>query len=143
MLVIAFAPLEARFMMAAHAHADLVQATSPQTTSPTDHAHDQTAGHHHDVHHHGVHEPAVVTPVGHHEQAPHAGNASHPHNHDQDGAPDGACCGTFCHSACLSIAEVDFNRPTATMRFEHTVIAAMVAVEPNQLQRPPSHLLSI
>lgn len=130
MLVLALAPFEARFMMAAHAGShEQTASTSTSTHDHTQHAtghHDQ-ASHNHNVlaHHDGV-QAAADDVTG-----------SAPEHHDHSGGPDGACCGTFCHSACIDVAILDIPNPSPSMAFDRLTATPLIAVAQGQLQRPP------
>jgi hypothetical protein len=133
MLVLALAPFEARVMMAAHAgsHDHPGSAAAPEMS--------KAAGHHHQMthDHHGSTGHEVVDGVSKGNSAPAT------EHHDHSGGPDGACCGAFCHSACIEVAVLDIPNPMPTAVFERLVSAPLIAVVQGQLQRPPSPLLSI
>lgn len=121
-------------MMAAHAGSH--DHTASAAAAP---AMSQAAGHHHKMthDHHGSTDHEVLDAVS-------KGNAAAAaEHHDHSGGPDGACCGTFCHSACIEVAVVDIPNPMPTTGYERLVSAPLLAVVQGQLQRPPSRLLSI
>lgn len=130
MLVVSFAPIQARFVMAAHGHEAAHAVTTPAV-------HDHVVAHtHHDHDHSKTHIAAGEQRV----TADSSGIPPHGHDHSK---VDGDCCGTFCHSACVNVAEVRLEPSLLAMTFEQVAVAAMAATDPAQLQRPPSHLLSI
>lgn len=136
MLVLALAPFEARFMMAAHAgsHVDVGSAR----ISTHDHTRHATGHHDQASHKRGImHDHQSV------QTAVHDATSTAPEHHGHSGGPDDACCGTFCHSACIEIAGLDIPNPMPTTVFERLVSAPLLAVVQGQLQRPPSRLLSI
>lgn len=134
MLVLALAPFEARFMMAAHAGSHNGTASASAST------HDQHATGHHDQtsHDHGV----LAQDDGVQIAVDDGAGTSHEH-HDHAGGPDGACCGTFCHSACIAVAVFDIPSLMPSTVFDQRASAPLIAVVQGQLQRPPSRLLSI
>ena len=92
----------------------------------------------------------VAAEHSHHHGHNHANAAKHSHDggsptpqHDPDGGPDSTCCGTYCHLVCSLTAfdAIPFVGHTGT--FERSVSAALASVDPDQLQRPPSLLLSV
>ena len=135
-LVLALAPLEARFIMAAHS--DSHEQTASASASPHDHTRHATGHHDHKSHKHDivVHDDGVQAAVD-------DVTSLAPEQHDHSGGPDGACCGTFCHSACIEVAVVDIPGPPPSMAFARLTRTPLVAVVQGQLQRPPSNLLSI
>jgi uncharacterized protein involved in copper resistance len=129
MLVLALAPFEARFVMAAHAaghdHPTIVVAVNDAHTHHTMSTHEQLG---HD--HHGMA----------HGQGTSAADSEHP---DRSDGPDEACCGTFCHATGIEGSAFAIPSPTPTTSFERIASAPLIAVMQGQLQRPPSRLLSI
>lgn len=138
-LVLAMAPFEARFMMAAHA--GTYRAGAMADGRAHDNAQHAMIHHDHATHHHApAHDLEALesneggtgfpTPVHHH----HSGSSD---------SSDSACCGTFCHSACIEVAVLDIPLLSLVPRFEIAIVAPLTALAPGQLQRPPSRLLSI
>lgn len=134
MLVVALAPIEARFVMAAHVHA------APHEVAAND-THNHAAaklpgGHDHHLTEHALVGKHVAQTTADSSDVP-------PHGHNDHGKADGGCCGTFCHSACVQVVATSFERSLVSMTFDDSAVAALAATDPGQLQRPPSHLLSI
>jgi hypothetical protein len=149
-LVIAVAPLAAQASMSATAHAAMHAvpngghshtagaAIAHSHADESDHTHHgdlpgpqhlqvQPAGHHQ----HGNDTAdlcSTLPPVGHHDHA--------------DGAGAG-CCGAFCHSAANLTAPPCIHVHTMRPTFTWLTGRLLVAVDPDQLQRPPSRLLSL
>ena len=121
-LVLAIAPFEARFMMAAHAGTHRAVAMA----DGLDHDRTQHAKSHHD---HATHD--------------HVGFRTPVHHQHSSGSSDSACCGTFCHSACIEVAVLDVPFLSPVPRFEIAIVVPLTALAPGQLQRPPSRVLSI
>lgn len=157
-LVVALAPLEARFLTAVHTHggvsttsaaepADLPHHTTQ--TSTKDHEHQDHGHEHHD--HGGVKSSSKMlelvgssgSSVAVVADEPPA-DTQHDHTqHDHSGSADGGCCGTFCHSACIEAAILNIPSPILIGRFTHIPVGPFTAIAPGLLQRPPSIYLSI
>ena len=128
-LVLAVAPLAAQIVMSSHVHA-------AEPASPGGLVH---------IHHHD----AGTTP--HHSHASHDHGALASHHHHPDGVPQpvqhddgsGFCCGTFCHSACVMMSVLQVRHPVVRPSFERQLFQRFAAVDPDQLQRPPSVHLSL
>ena len=119
--VLVMAPLAAEAKMAHHAanHVLAVENTH-------DHPATTVAAHHHD------HTMA-------HDQVP----TKSSQNHDHRGHHDGSCCGTYCHSACISTGAEAAEPILQAGTYATFTPVNLAAVAPDQPQRPPSNLLSI
>lgn len=143
-VVLVSAPFESRFMMAAHAETTGFKTEVALAETSAGHVAASMNGHsHHDnggaylgPHEHGGQHALL--------DGTNTGGASPPtSHHDHSGGPDGACCGTFCHSACVEVAVLVTPLPPQIARFEFEIAAPLTPFAPGQLQRPPSRLLSI
>jgi hypothetical protein len=97
-----------------------------QTAAIDGHSH--VTGHHHD----GTADAGAAVPVGYRD---------HVDGHDR--VPGAGCCGTFCHAAFFLTASAYVPVHPARPTFVRSNGRRLVAVDPDQLQRPPSRLLSL
>ena len=138
-LVMSVAPLAAQVVMAAVSHASHGHAVGHKHSH--DHSdHQSVAGHHHDG--------TAASHSAHHDHH-HAALADHDHDgttgsqHDHGTGPDSNCCGTYCHSACAIAAMDGVLNARVVGTYARPPSTSAASFDPDQLQRPPSVLLSV
>ena len=137
--VMSVAPLAAQVVMATSSHASHGHANAHNRSH--DHSdHQSVAGHHH--------EGAAADRSADHGHD-HAALADHDHNgttgsqHDHGTGPDSNCCGTYCHSACAIAAMDGVLNARVVGTYARPPSTSAASFDPDQLQRPPSVLLSV
>lgn len=141
--VVSIAPITAQIAMAAPGHHASHDHGAANTHDHDHSAHPTVARHTHDKVAAGssielVSDAAAL--VDYDQDS--ASVSQHDHATGTD-STDSNCCGTYCHSACaIALLEGVLNAPVVST-FERPPSTRAASVDPDQLQRPPSSLLSV
>ena len=135
--VLVMAPMAAQAKMAQHA------ASHSFMVVPQAHDHDGSVDG-------GVARNSHVAALAAHDHADHDHAMAHDpapnrtgQQHDQRSHHDGSCCGTYCHSGCITTVAEDVQPVVLAGTYATFTPVSLTAVAPDQPQRPPSIPLSI